>query len=350
MPKLVLQSLYEQQQITETEIHNRKLLFGIDEQVVATLKKFSPIVQQKISLITDSFYQQQIKNDDISLLIGDVETLTRLKSAQTRYISSLFAGQYNLSYVNSRLRIGLVHKRIGVTPKLYLSAVELLKHILTAHVSEQLSTTLDHNKFHNALDAILQFDVSYVFDTYIKYLIEEIVISKKETEKYAESLEDKIQHRTERLKTLSLKDDLTGLYNRRAFDEFIDKELLTAKRYKKTICLLFIDLDNFKMINDKHGHAFGDRYLQEFGIKLRSLCRNSDLLFRYGGDEFCILMPNTPTKQAQKLVDKLYKNLSDSHPLTIGLSAARPSSFKLASELIEDADKAMYQTKNLNKK
>ena len=112
------QTLFEQMRITELEIESRKALFSFTGADVKALQSFKPIIEENIDKIVDDFYGLQTSVSEIALLIGDSDTLARLRTAQRRYVLDLFNGVYDLEYVNNRLRIGLVHKRIGVEPKL----------------------------------------------------------------------------------------------------------------------------------------------------------------------------------------------------------------------------------------
>ena len=94
----------------------------------------------------------------------------------------------------------------------------------------------------------------------------------------------------EKLKALSFVDELTGVYNRRGFLKLVEQQILLANRTKKGLCLMFIDLDGLKSINDQHGHKIGDMALQETADILRTTFRRSDVVARMGGDEFVILM------------------------------------------------------------
>lgn len=116
------QTLLEQLRITDFEVENRKLLFLLTEADCVLLKEFKSSVDEKLEALVADFYEIQTNIPEIALLIGDAETLGRLKTAMRKYIQDLFSGLYDLEYVNNRLRIGLVHKRIGVEPKLYLAA------------------------------------------------------------------------------------------------------------------------------------------------------------------------------------------------------------------------------------
>ena len=124
------QSLIEQMRITDFEISSRKVLFSITPADEAALKGMQPHIVGRVNDLVDRFYEMQTASPEISLLIGDSDTLKRLRTAQGRYILDLFSGYYDVEYVNNRLRIGLVHKRIGVEPKLYLTAVQTLQGLL----------------------------------------------------------------------------------------------------------------------------------------------------------------------------------------------------------------------------
>ena len=119
----------------------------------------------------DEFYLRQTEIDEISLLIGDADTLTRLRNAQRKYIVDLFAGNYDSECVNNRLRIGMVHKRIGVEPKLYLSAVRSLKDLIAEVLRDNITQEATLTETLKALDNLFYFDTTLVFDTYIGSLV-----------------------------------------------------------------------------------------------------------------------------------------------------------------------------------
>ena len=100
-------------------------------------------------------------------------------------------------------------------------------------------------------------------------------------------------------------DVLTGVYTRRWWFDLAEKEFSRARRYERTFSLLMGDLDWFKQINDTHGHETGDRMLNQFGQMLRDTCRKSDVIGRIGGEEFAVLLPETPADAAQHLATRL---------------------------------------------
>ena len=110
-------------------------------------------------------------------------------------------------------------------------------------------------------------------------------------------------------KELARTDYLTGIANRRAFIEFASMELNKARRYGHPLSMLYLDIDNFKMINDNFGHRIGDRLLCSVAILMKQSVRSIDLIARFGGDEFCVLLSKTGTESARMVANKLQEKL-----------------------------------------
>ena len=132
-------TLLEQMRISEIDITRRKELIGFTDQDIKNLINTKALIEEKIDDIVDEFYGIQTAIDEISLLIGDADTLERLQAAQKQYVLDLFNGFYDMEYVNNRLRIGMVHKRIGVEPRLYLSAVVTLKYLIIKVIEDNIT-------------------------------------------------------------------------------------------------------------------------------------------------------------------------------------------------------------------
>lgn len=151
-------------------------------------------------------------------------------------------------------------------------------------------------------------------------------------------------------------DGVTGLYNHRYFQERLEEEMERARRFGHGVALLMTDLDSFKEFNDHHGHPAGDVVLQEVASVLRGAVRQSDIVSRYGGDEFAIIAPETYEEAAEALARRLgraiaghrFHVLGTATPLKLGLSigiSAYPGGATCKSQLIEQADRAMYLAK-----
>ena len=341
-------TLLEQMQFSDVEISRRMELLGLSQDCLTLLSSHYDLIEENIGDIVDEFYEKQIAIEEISLLIGDSDTLIRLRTAQRHYILDLFSGSYDAHYVNNRLRIGMVHKRIGVEPKLYLSAVSSLKDLIIKVLKQGVKDQDNLEQSVAALDKLMYFDTTLVFDTYIDSLVSEIEAAKRRTEQYASSLEEKVAERTAQLQRQALLDSLTGIYNMGAMRNELRKALASAKRQGNKVSLIYIDVDDFKKINDLEGHLKGDEVLQHMGKVLQQSVREVDIPCRYGGDEFCVILPDCSRENAQIVSQKIENAFHDKYPeihLSIGISETGNEVYEDPKNLIQKADEQMYQAK-----
>lgn len=342
-------TLFEQMQISDIEIEYRKELLGITNADIELLRSCKSIIDHEIEDIVTEFYIQQTSVDEIALLIGDADSLARLHRAQKGYIASLFNGYYDSEYVNYRLRIGLVHKRIGVGPKLYLSAMKMLKDTILNALDKNMKDKMKLFSIYIILDKLFCMDTTLVFDTYIRSLVSEIETAKKRTEIYARSLEEKVAQRTNELEALSRMDSLSQLHNQRALFEILRRELSRVKRYGSKMSLVYFDIDKFKVINDVQGHHKGDEIISTIGSILLKVCRDTDFPCRYGGDEFCIIMPDTDAKSAEKLCQRIITEIKavydEAITISFGIEEAVEEESRDYEAFIKDADTKMYISK-----
>ena len=157
-----------------------------------------------------------------------------------------------------------------------------------------------------------------------------------------------------RLQQLALKDTLTGLGNRRFFDDSFSKTVLLAERKQQPCALILLDLDNFKPVNDNHGHHAGDEVLLAVADAMRSTLRISDNLFRFGGDEFAVLLTAEDAYSAELVAHRLVKAISQHHICEkFGVSASAGLAQLQQNEnsklLFARADQALYQAKQSGK-
>ncbi len=157
---------------------------------------------------------------------------------------------------------------------------------------------------------------------------------------------------------LTVTDDLTKLYNYRYLKQYLEAEVKRCLRYKKRVSLLFIDVDGFKRVNDTFGHLVGSLALAEMGGVLRKILRETDVVGRYGGDEFVVVLPETPLNGALVIAERIRKKIEDyefvaqdlSIHLTVSLGIANCPKHTLTAEgLIKKADAAMYRAKEISK-
>jgi len=184
------------------------------------------------------------------------------------------------------------------------------------------------------------------------------ILEVKNIENYFNKMLDSIQDYYEKLQELSDRDYLTGLYNRRKFEEFLTYEIKRSLRHHHKFTILMIDLDNFKYINDTYGHASGDLVLKEVTNIFGTNLRNADILARLGGDEFAVLLPETPYENGYAVVEKLRSRLEatpislmfDQITLTASFGIAEyPEQGENIESLLTGSDLAMYKAKRAGK-
>lgn len=349
MARKTEESLLQQLRIDDIEIARRKELFAFKPSDAALLTEARPYVVPEMDGIVEEFYRRQTEVEEIALIIGDSETLRRLRIAQRKYVDDLFSGVYDEDYVNNRLRIGLVHKRIGVEPRYYLSAVGVLKEILHNVISSRIADPAQASETKEALDKLLYLDTAFVFDTYIGSMLSEIEAARQSAMRHARVLENKVAERTRELELLSRHDPLTGLLNRHAFAEALRKEIARAKRTSSPIAVLYIDIDRLKEINDSHGHMRGDEVLRMASGILKATSREIDIAARLGGDEFCVVLPGVDEEGANAYRERFVRKMREQDAgvtVSVGVSHTGPHEFGEPETLISLADARMYEEKS----
>ena len=153
------------------------------------------------------------------------------------------------------------------------------------------------------------------------------------------------------LEKQAVTDGLTGVANRRSFNEALEREFERAKRYSQDLSLIVVDLDFLKKINDTYGHMTGDEAIKSIGHVLAQSSRSTDITARYGGEEFCVLLPNTDIGMAEQLGERLRRLIADTHvegPGNLSASlgvASYPLHAGSPDMLFLRADEALYQAK-----
>ena len=308
------QTLAEQMFMTSHELESRKNLLGFTKEDEVLLREHKDLFAKYLDGIVKNFYDKQKQFPEISIVIGDRETLRRLQSAMRRYILELFDGIYDMEYANKRLRIGKVLQRIGIPTKLYLAAVRMLENLLQDTIMMHQFGDKGFEKatqLKKAISKILMLDVQLVLDTYISSLEKQVQSSEKQLREYTDSLEVLVKERTVQLEELSRKDNLTAIYNQRAFYEHMRRELAAAERYQETVTLVYFDLNGFKKLNDTKGHIAGDELLMIVGRCLMAILRETDIPCRYGGDEFAVIMPKTISEEAKLVFKRVIENFKE---------------------------------------
>ena len=155
--------------------------------------------------------------------------------------------------------------------------------------------------------------------------------------------------------SMMTRDGLTGAYNKRYLEETLDREVARCKRHERPIAVIMIDVDHFKTINDNFGHMIGDQVLREVSRRLQSISRQDDVLARFGGEEFTVVMVEANVDNAVEIAERCRVAIEAepiqatvgpiSVTISLGVAAPQPSDLGSSAELINEADERMYEAK-----
>lgn len=231
------------------------------------------------------------------------------------------------------------------------SGMEDMVACFEAGVDDFLVKPVDHRELGSRLSVgsrILQY----------QYDLEQRNIELQAAKKVMEKIMGELQAANEKLKVLSAQDGLTGVSNRRVFEEYLEREWRCAQRQKEPITIIMLDVDYFKMYNDTYGHFLGDECLKRIATVLtESAKRSGDLVARYGGEEFVIVARNTDATGAQVLAEKIRHavaalkvphDMSKVAPhvtVSLGIATTIPAFNTSYRRIMETADKALYRAK-----
>jgi len=296
----------------------------------------------------------QEKNYSI-LVIDDDETIRHLISAV------LTDAGYNVSAVSNGeealRKINEIPFEIVITDlKMQdMNGIEVLRKVKQVNAETDVIVITAYASLETALEAMRAGAYDYIskpFNPDEIIMIIDKIIKKKTTD----SASDKLQHYRE----LSITDGLTRLYNHRYFHELLEREIIRARRYPQPVSMLMIDIDNFKIYNDAHGHVEGDNALKKVSEIMLDSLRKIDFVARYGGEEFSVILPETPKQGALTVARRLRtrfektifytKDKKEPKNLCISIGIATfPNDAQSKEGLIKAADKALYTAKELGK-
>lgn len=307
------------------------------------LKMQRTVIVPNAKAITEGILASLNSIDQFERFVVENSDADRLRKSQNRYLSGLGVNFGSPAYFEERLRIGYVHNKIGVPHSLYLAAFRALEYLLIQHIPTSIHD--DPATFHALLEFILKItalDTSLAVESYCMTQVC--------------GLEDSLQDergKTRRLRQLAITDWLTDLHNHAYSRQLLKQELESAQQSDRPLCVIMADLDQFKKINDEHGHLVGDHVLRIVAARMVSGARSGDEIGRYGGEEFLFVLQNTDIESAADVAERVRSRINSDaiqhHKVTINVSLslgiAQARGDDTVDALIERADAALYAAK-----
>jgi len=336
--------------LSAKDLQQRLAFFELGEDDAHRLAQLWDLLQSSHPDNIDRFYAHVGAFAETGAYLHDWQQLQRLRKAQQRYAGELFCAPIDADYVSNRLRIGAVHHQIGLEPHWYLAACSKLLGV----VMDSLDPLLEHDPrfFAEAMRATIKrlfFDMGLAMNAYVS-ADRQALSQTNESLRESQALQ---LSQLSRIEQLALYDDLTRLPNRANFYANLERQIEQAASSGQVFSVLFIDLDEFKDINDSKGHSIGDAVLVELGRRLRDHLRQDELVARLGGDEFVVLATGADGAAARAIALRLAAAVA--RPMTLGKSvlslkasigvSVYPHDGASSELLVRNADTAMYAAK-----
>lgn len=329
--------------IDAAEIEKRRRFQNFTAADEENLDAIQSIIAATVDEIIVEFYDHLGSFEDVAHYLQDERTLSRLKEAQRRYLLSV-GREPGLAYFEGRLQIGLAHERVALPQKTYLGANLFLIDCIAKRIGNRHKGDADVlASILLTLNRIFTQDAILVVEAYHHVAIDRLTTTVGQ-----------LEETQEQLRLLATTDALTNVNNRKRLVDLLTAEFKRSRRFGRAFALLFLDLDHFKEINDNYGHAFGDHLLRTTVQSMRKALRAEDILGRYGGEEFLIGLVETAPAAAQEIAERIRSRIADtpiefmgrrvSATVSIG-TVSLNSGIQDLQEMIEHADRAMYQAK-----
>ncbi len=342
------QSLCELFRVGLEEIRTRKAFLNFTEQDETNLAKIGDLLEREAEGVIDDFYEHLKRFEPLRRFLRDDQSIAYLKQTQKQYLHTLGRLWDRSEYFENRLRIGMTHEQVGLDQKWCLGGYAVMFEIISRRIVRQYADRPQEAAgLMVTLQKILSLDSSLMVETYYRATVQRLEATLQE-----------LGDTQRRLEEHSRLDSLTRVYNRKYLMESLEMELCRSQRYGHPFTLLLLDVDYFKEINDRYGHVVGDFVLQEIIRLARSVLRPTDILGRYGGEEFIVGLVENGLAPGQRVAERIRLKIAltpleyEKHRLSVTVSigvATKQSDDESIESLIRRADQAMYRAKTVGR-
>lgn len=316
------------------------LELNVDDHKVADVLH-QAIFEPRADKIVDDFYEYLLQHNEYALLL-DTDLIPSLKKTQVAYVCSFGINFDTSDYFDHRLRVGLAHKKVGLTLGLYQCAYRKLQQIMLNEIPDNfMQDGISGLDLYCFIHKITALDITLAIETYHDALVMDI-----QDELDSVHVEQNVLR--EQVRT----DSLTGLFTR-DYGLAALRECLNRVGDKAELCLILADIDHFKLVNDTYGHLAGDEVLRQIAKLLNSAVRDFDVVCRFGGEEFLIVLCNTTDEITMKVAERIrvlvskslvhYEGNDISITISQGVVVAESGSDVMG--LLNKADVALYKAK-----
>ena len=327
-----------ERRLSTDDVGLRRSLFGLCAEDEANLDRIRFAVREDLPGLVASFYDDPLALSGTTSLVHGEVTLESLRGAQRNYLTTLGLDSDTEEYVEGRTRIAQLHEAAGLDRTWYMGAharlFRSIGRLLARHYADadRLMTLLV------TLQRILAFDSYLVVEAYLR----------ADDHRVERTLQD-LTESQRRILAVSRRDDLTQVDSRAFLLETLEEEIDRSRRAGDEFSLLFIDVDNFKAVNDTYGHATGDEVLRGIVDVIKRSLRPGDIVGRYGGDEFIVGLLQTGQTKAAWIADRVCRRVTSyagtGTAVTVSIGCASLTPGDDVGHLIHRADGAMYAAK-----
>ena len=322
-------------------IARRLQLLQLDDNDLACAGPYRRLIEPVADEVVEAFYEQMNRDQEFFTILEhghfDVE---RLAETQKEYIITLGQDFTSPDYFESRLRIGLVHARVGVSLMLYQCAYRLLMQLIIDQLDRRISDNDQRQVMRRWVLKMTMLDMSLASETYHQSQVETLEHSLDDMRRISQQLKRRVET-----------DNLTKAATRQAI--FKQAKLLLQQVNVLPFGLAMMDLDYFKRVNDVHGHPVGDHVLVDVVRRIRAAMRDTDMLGRYGGEEFMLLLSGTDIATARQIAERIRLRVAETPiqvdgvaiEMTISIGVVEARTDETLDELISRADQCLYEAK-----
>ena len=340
-------------------MHRRCSQFGFDKKIIAQRLAFlrlskadhvlakrlnAEVIAPNVDKIITRFYETLLFHAESRQWLLDAESIERFKKTQSEYLLNLGLNFDTEEYFEYRLKIGVMHAVVGLPLSTYQCAYGNLVQYIIAAIPESIQQNISDNQaLTHFIIKIISLDMSLAIETYHASFMNEL----EDEVKTAHSREVKLQSQAET-------DSLTGLYNRKYVFSYLSKAIANAHQYATNLCLLMLDIDHFKKVNDSYGHPAGDEVLKQVATEISKTLRDHDIVGRYGGEEFIAgLIDITPEKAfevAERIrcrIAEIVTTINEQRiQVTVSIGIHKLNAGDDLKSMIQNSDAALYMAKN----